>query len=53
MVTTLAGRTQGFASPEPVTEVEKYPVSEQQSHSEREKGYAEHDLPPVDNGVMS
>ncbi len=52
-VTTLAGRTPGLVSPEPATEAERSLVSEPQTHGEAETGFAEHDLPPVDNGVMS
>ncbi len=50
---TLAGRTQGLVSPEPGTEVERYLVSEPQTHGEAEAGYAEYDVPPSSNGLIS
>ncbi len=52
-VTTLAGPTPGSVSTEPDTEVERSLLSELQTHGEAETEYAEHDLPPAGDGVMS
>ncbi len=52
-VRTFAGRTPELVLPEPGAEVEKSRVLEPQTHGEAETKYAEHDLPPAGNGVMS
>ncbi len=52
-VTTLVGRNPGLASPEPGTEEERPLVAELQTDGKAETGYAQHDLPPAGNGVMS
>ncbi len=52
-VTTLAGRTPKLVSLEPGREAERSLVSKPQTHGEAETGFAEHDLPSPDNGVMS
>ncbi len=52
-VTTLSGHTPGLVSPEPGIEVGRSLVSEPQTPRESDTGYAEHDLPPAVNGVMS
>ncbi len=52
-VTTLAGRTSGLVSPEPAKKVEVSLASEPQTHGDAETAYAEHDLPPAGNAVMT
>ncbi len=52
-VTTPAGRTPGLASPKQGTKVKTWVVTRALTHGEAEPGYAEHDLPPAGNGMMS